>query len=277
MSSFEAYQRAVEHWKPQLAWRRAHELAIEAELGEQESLMLPAYCFACSKHSLMQLDRAYSDRGHVNWRERLVCQGCGLNNRLRLSALVARHEVGCNAQSAIYLTEQVTPFAKIISNHYPRAVLSEYLGAHHIGGNTYNGVRHEDVTALSLEAGSFQAVLCFDVLEHVPDYKAALRQFRRVLAPGGQLFITVPFDLNANATRTRAKIGRDGQIQHLLPPIYHGDPLNATGGILCYYDFGWDFLDDLRRAGFADAALTLYWSSDYGHLGSEQLILSATA
>jgi SAM-dependent methyltransferase len=31
-----------------------------------------------------------------------------------------------------------------------------------------------------------------DVLEHIPDHDAALRQIYRVLAPGGRLFITVP-------------------------------------------------------------------------------------
>ena len=46
---------------------------------------------------------------------------------------------------------------------------------------------------------------------------------------------------------------RDGEIHHLLPPEYHGDPLSAEG-CLCFYDFGWELLEDLRAAGWARMA-----------------------
>lgn len=50
-----------------------------------------------------------------------------------------------------------------------------------------------DAAALPLAAGSQAAVLCSEVLEHVPDPRQVLRQIHRVLAPGGCLLITVPF------------------------------------------------------------------------------------
>lgn len=40
--------------------------------------------------------------------------------------------------------------------------------------------------------GSFDAVCLFDVLEHLEDDRAALAEVRRVLKPGGLLFISVP-------------------------------------------------------------------------------------
>ncbi|MGE0622783.1 MAG: class I SAM-dependent methyltransferase [Pseudomonadales bacterium] len=39
---------------------------------------------------------------------------------------------------------------------------------------------------------AFDKVICAEVLEHVPDYHAMLREIRRVLKPGGQLAVSVP-------------------------------------------------------------------------------------
>ena len=39
----------------------------------------------------------------------------------------------------------------------------------------------------------FDAVLSADVLEHVPDIDAALRETVRILKPGGKLLATFPF------------------------------------------------------------------------------------
>jgi SAM-dependent methyltransferase len=40
--------------------------------------------------------------------------------------------------------------------------------------------------------GSFDAVLCLETIEHLPDARAAAREMMRVLRPGGQVMITTP-------------------------------------------------------------------------------------
>lgn len=40
---------------------------------------------------------------------------------------------------------------------------------------------------------SFSAILCTEVIEHTPDPKAFIDEIARVLKPGGQLVLTVPF------------------------------------------------------------------------------------
>jgi SAM-dependent methyltransferase len=49
-----------------------------------------------------------------------------------------------------------------------------------------------DITQLDFPDGSFDLIVCSEVLEHIPDWKRALREFYRVLRPDGQLIVTTP-------------------------------------------------------------------------------------
>ena len=50
-----------------------------------------------------------------------------------------------------------------------------------------------DIIAIPEPNASFDAILCTEVLEHIPDPIAALREFQRLLRPGGSLILTAPF------------------------------------------------------------------------------------
>ena len=53
---------------------------------------------------------------------------------------------------------------------------------------TVNG----DGTRLPFSDGTFDRIICSEVMEHIPDDAAAARELARVLKPGGTLAVTVP-------------------------------------------------------------------------------------
>ena len=119
-------------------------------------------------------------------------------------------------------------------------------------GTMHAGVLCEDVQALSYADERFDLVTHTEVLEHVPDDARAFAELFRVLRRGGTMLFTVPLHGGA-VTVERARL-RDGEIEHLQPPVYHNDPLRAQS-ILAFRDYGTDILDRLRAAGFVDAGI----------------------
>ena len=48
------------------------------------------------------------------------------------------------------------------------------------------------VSDAELAPGSVDAIVCFNVLEHIPDHEATLAAFQRLLRPGGHALVLVP-------------------------------------------------------------------------------------
>ncbi len=254
--------------------RYATERAVAQYLRDDGAIN--GYCWLCSKHTDFAF-RAGAAHPMPDWREQLTCTGCGLFCRMRLGLLLAIWFLQATGSKRPYITEQVTPAYRHLARLYPETVGSEFvidsdmrerfmgfLASQH--GGRVPSLRHEDVKRLSLASASIDAVLSFEVLEHVPDHRAALHEFQRVLKPGGLLVLSVPFLSTEQDTVVRAVQMADGAIEHLLEPEYHGDPI-ANAGCLAYLNFGWDILDDIHEAGFELAGSVDAWSPSSGIMG----------
>lgn len=236
--------------------------------------VLSGRCAVCGIDVDFIIERT-DDKAPVNWRETLKCPTCGMINRWRGCLHLLEAVCVPFSEDRVYLTEALSPVCKRLESRFPLLVSSEFLPDSEPGEliEMHAGpVRHEDITQLSFEDRSLETVLCFDVLEHVPDYRKALREFHRVLVRGGQLLISVPFNFRQE-TSVRAVVREDGSIEHLVEPCYHGDPLSA-GGVLSYYDFGMDLLADLGSAGFSERFVVCYSDRRWGYLDKNIVFLA---
>jgi SAM-dependent methyltransferase len=270
--------------------RAAFESLYQSRLGEllrsqqrftpttQKPFTLPGYCAACRGEREFMTDFLYaspdaSGQLRPSWRERQVCQ-CGLNSRQRACFHVLTERLALAEGALVYCTEQQGALFQRIRQRFPFTLGSEFLGnSVPLGQTDMRGIRNEDLTRLTYPDDAFDCIVSLEVLEHIPDYPAALAELARCLKPGGRLLLTTPIHFNKNTTVVRASFGPDGKLTHHLPPVYHGDPINS-GGALCFNDFGWDLLVAVQRAGFADAALHFFTSEAWGYLGLHCLVLA---
>lgn len=93
-----------------------------------------------------------------------------------------------------------------------------------------------DITDIRHPDSSFDVIYCSHVLEHVPDDRRAMREFFRVLKPGGWAILLVPMSNeptleNPDVTDPQERERLFGQCDHVRR-------------------YGPDFLDRLREGGF---------------------------
>lgn len=245
---------------------------------------VPAYCSFCDATVLIEVYWHFSStdgRGTISlpWTETYSCPHCKVNSRCRALFSFVRDKLQVRGDERVYIAERVTPAFDVFRKYFPSIIGSEYLGPTLSPGEEAafgeNMVRHEDLTKLSFDNGSLDLVMTQALFEHVPDYSKAFRECSRVLSSEGHLVFNIPFHAQKQQTIVRAEVLADGSIKHHLPPEYHGDPVNAEGG-LCYQDFGWDMLDCLRAAGFKKASGHLYWGPWEAHLGAPLFIFCAS-
>ncbi|SAL86292.1 hypothetical protein AWB68_07979 [Caballeronia choica] len=260
---------------------RRRRTEVDAIPFDLDAYQLPGFCACCGKDSRFQVSGMYSsstlEDGRVfpNWREHLNCLSCGLVNRVRACIHLFYQEISPSSDARIYITEQKTTTYDWLKERFPNVQGSEYWGDGCEPGEVISGIRNEDIQRLSFAADTFDHIMTFDVLEHVPNHKSALQELFRCLAPNGSLMMTVPFRPNSYEYEIRAELQSNGEIRHIMEPEYHGNPVDMEHGSICFRYFGWQLLDELREIGFCKARIVTYWSESLRYMGDPQLIITA--
>jgi SAM-dependent methyltransferase len=183
------------------------------------------WCPLCESHT-----RRFRPFGIEYKREQAMCVHCGALERHRLVwlFLTRRTTAFTGRQSMLHIAPEPCEI------RIRRKVGPGYVSADLLDRSV--DVRL-DITRLPYPDGAFDVVYCSHVLEHVADDLAAMREFRRVLAPGGLALFLVPITApetfeDPTITDPRDRLLAFGQNDHVRR-------------------YGPDFADRLVDAGFA--------------------------
>jgi SAM-dependent methyltransferase len=193
-------------------------------------------------------------------RETFRCQACRSFHRYQGQARVVvadytRHASTCLADLApepefralrIWEPCEQSPIKRHLYR-LPHYVSTSYWPDVAPGGHR-DGVRCEDLMALTFPDESLDLVLTSDVFEHVRKPFVAFAEIHRALRPGGAHIFSIPVTWPPpDLTVPRVDVSTDVDV-HILEPHYHVNHL-------VYNDFGADLLEQLDRLGFQSSVV----------------------
>jgi SAM-dependent methyltransferase len=122
----------------------------------------------------------------------------------------------------------------------------------------HDGVRCEDLHALTFADERFDLVITSDIFEHVRRPLLGFSEIRRVLRTGGHHVFTIPLKWPLDSV-SRPRVDTSGaEDVHVVPPVYHGSPTDPQGSLV-YYDWGTDLVHLLAALGLPTRLLEGYF------------------
>lgn len=113
-------------------------------------------------------------------------------------------------------------------------------------GELREGVRCENLESMTFDDESIDLHITQDVMEHVFNPDMVFKELARTLKPGGAHIFTVPI-VNKHKPSERRALLRNGQIEHLKEPVYHGNPIDNSGALVTV-DWGFDICEQIFNA-----------------------------
>jgi len=185
---------------------------------------------------------------HDPWlRDHYLCSNCGSIPRER-ALMLAIETYFPNWRSLII--HESSPgnrgASKRLAQESPLYIPSQFF-SNGDPGSIVNGVRCENLEALTFADASVDLHVTQDVMEHVYHPSKVFREIARTLKPGGAHVFTVPLVNKGKPSKVRARLSDGGQILHLEPPVYHGNPISDEGALVTI-DWGFDICRHIFEA-----------------------------
>lgn len=140
---------------------------------------------------------------------------------LRVKRKLLQKETGVRQGTLLDVGSGTGAFLREMTDHgWSCTGLEPDAGARQVAANLFGVTLQESKVLFTLPAGSFQAITLWHVLEHVHELHAYLDMLKKLLAPGGRIFIAVP-----NYTAGDARIYREHWAAYDVPRhLYHFSP-----------------------------------------------------
>ena len=203
-------------------------------------LQNPGYCTTC--------DREVQFVARDAWlRDHYLCSNCGSLPRERALMLVIESYFPKWRSVTIH---ESSPSDRGASKRLAREC-SRYVPSHlfpdQTPGTVHDGVRCENLEALTFADASIDLHVTQDVMEHVLQPARIFREIARTLKSGGAHVFTVPMVNKGAPSRVRARLDSRGEISHLEPPVYHGNPISDAGSLVTV-DWGFDICRHIHES-----------------------------
>ncbi len=154
------------------------------------------------------------------------CRRDWIREQISLHASGCRRALEVGPGSGIYLPDLAAVAEEVVAADIEEAYLAQ---ARQLTAQL-PGLRCvlDDITDTTMEPGSFDLVLCTEVIEHIAESGAALAGLAGLLAPGGRLILTTP--QRYSPLEVCAKIAFLPGVIQLVRLIYR-EPVIETGHI----------------------------------------------
>ncbi len=192
---------------------------------------------------IAQWELSPDEIAYINLQQGFCCVSCKNNLRAMTLAAAVTGAFGFSGSFEDFCRNHSGIRQLTVVEINPAKNLSRFLQA--LPKHALYSFPQIDMQQMSFPDSSIDVIIHSDTLEHVPDSKAALKEIRRVLRPGGHLFYTVPI-----------VIGRLTRTRHGLPPSYHGKPEAKRDDCIVQTEYGADFWCEIFQAGFQQVTLT---------------------
>ncbi len=218
----------------------------EASLKENEKkneifFKCKGYCPSCDS------DVTFSSKNQ-DFRSSFWCENCESRPRERALMKVIEEHYPNWRELKIHESSPANRATSIkLSRQCKNYIRSQYDTSFPLGCIHRDGYYCENLENQTFDDESFDLVITQDVMEHIFDIDSAFKEIARTLGPGGAHIFTTPLVNFTNPTEEWARKKRNGDIEFLHKPEYHGNPMNPKGALVTYH-FGYDICDRIFNA-----------------------------
>lgn len=182
---------------------------INKYMGEK----LPFYCSCCGIRLDKFIDGGYSDNSarfnptrYVGMDTKVICPYCGSLPRHRILTLwMGTHIEELQGKRILHFAQEGCVRMWMDKNGISATTADLYEPAD----------LQLDIEDTQLPNESYDVIICNHVLEHVSDFRKALRELHRIVALDGMVIISFPTDMNLETVYEDASItDEEGRIKH---------------------------------------------------------------